>query len=54
MSAVYGHEISARNDPLIPVVEIAQDLGLAVLTPEGSMILKNLPFCEFNILMRTN
>lgn len=49
MSAVYGYEPRARDDPLVQVVEHAQDLGIAVLTPEKSMMLKTFPFCEYTV-----
>ncbi|KAJ8593694.1 cytochrome P450 [Rhizopogon salebrosus TDB-379] len=44
MSAVYGYESSARDDPLVEIIEHAQDLGVAVMTPEKSMMLKTFPF----------
>ncbi|KAG2057780.1 cytochrome P450 [Suillus hirtellus] len=44
MSAVYGYDISARDDPLVQIVVNALDPGSAVLTPERALILKTFPF----------
>ncbi|KAG0693089.1 cytochrome P450 [Suillus ampliporus] len=44
MSVVYGYQPSARDDPLIRVVEHALAIGLEVLTPERAIFLKNFPF----------
>ncbi|OAX33955.1 cytochrome P450 [Rhizopogon vinicolor AM-OR11-026] len=44
MSAVYGYQPSARDDPRVRVMENALDLGFSVLTPERAMILKTFPF----------
>ncbi|OJA20257.1 hypothetical protein AZE42_04310 [Rhizopogon vesiculosus] len=44
MSAVYDYEVSARDDPLVRVVADALDIGLAMMTPERTMVLKLFPF----------
>ncbi|KAG2100409.1 cytochrome P450 [Suillus discolor] len=44
MSAVYGYDISARDDPLVQIVVKALNPGTAVLTPERALILKTFPF----------
>ncbi|OJA20415.1 hypothetical protein AZE42_07495 [Rhizopogon vesiculosus] len=44
LSAVYGYEASARDDPLVQVIGIAQDLGIPLMTPERAMILEIFPF----------
>jgi hypothetical protein len=49
MSVVYGYEPRARDDPLVQVIEHAQDLGIAVMTPEKSKMLKTFPFCECTV-----
>jgi hypothetical protein len=51
MSAVYGYESGARDDPLVEIIEHAQDLGVAVMTPEKSMMLKTFPFSEHMFLV---
>jgi len=48
MSAVYGYDISARDDPLVQIVVKALIPGTAVLTPERALMLKTFPFCELN------
>ena len=47
MSAVYGYHPSAREDPLVRLVESALGLGFVVMTPERAAMLKAFPFCEF-------
>jgi len=44
MSAVYGYDINARDDPLVQIVIKALNPGSAVLTPERALILKTFPF----------
>jgi len=44
MSAVYGYDISARDDPLVQIVIKALNPGSAVLTPERALVLKTFPF----------
>jgi cytochrome P450 len=44
MSAVYGYDISARDDPVVQVVVKALIPGVAVLTPERALMLKTFPF----------
>ncbi|KAG2120520.1 cytochrome P450 [Suillus discolor] len=44
MSTVYGHDASARDDPLVQNVVKALIPGLAVLTPERALMLKTFPF----------
>ncbi|KAG1733009.1 cytochrome P450 [Suillus paluster] len=44
MSVVYDYQPSARDDPLVRVMENALALGLAVLTPESAVLLKMFPF----------
>jgi cytochrome P450 len=44
MSAVYGYDISARDDPLVQIVVKALIPGTAVLTPERALMLKTFPF----------
>ncbi|OJA12804.1 hypothetical protein AZE42_05836 [Rhizopogon vesiculosus] len=44
MSVVYGYEPSPRDDPLVQVITKAVELGIAVMTPERSIILKTFPF----------
>ncbi|KAG0698690.1 cytochrome P450 [Suillus ampliporus] len=44
MPIIYDYQPSARDDPLIRVVEHAQILGLAVLTSERAFLLKMFPF----------
>ncbi|KAG1733011.1 cytochrome P450 [Suillus paluster] len=44
MSVVYDYQPSARDDPLIRVVENALDIALQVLTPERAILLKAFPF----------
>ncbi|KAG0702607.1 cytochrome P450 [Suillus ampliporus] len=44
MSVVYDYQPSARDDPLIRVVEHALAIGLEVLTPERAILLKTFPF----------
>ncbi|KAG1785991.1 cytochrome P450 [Suillus plorans] len=44
MSAVYGYDIGARDDPLVQIVVNALNPGSAVLTPERALILKTFPF----------
>ncbi|KAG0698390.1 hypothetical protein DFH29DRAFT_104007 [Suillus ampliporus] len=43
MSAVYGYDASAHDDPLVQLVIQALVRGLTVLTPERAMILKASP-----------
>jgi hypothetical protein len=50
MSAVYGYDISARDDPVVKIVVKALIPGVAVLTPERALMLKTFPFCELNSL----
>ncbi|KAG2152614.1 cytochrome P450 [Suillus bovinus] len=44
MSAIYGYDISARDDPLVENVVKALVPGVSVLTPQRSLILKKFPF----------
>jgi hypothetical protein len=49
MSAVYGYEPSSRDDPLVQVVETAQEIGITMMTPERAMVVRIFPFCELNV-----
>ncbi|KAG2087119.1 cytochrome P450 [Suillus discolor] len=44
MSATYGYDIGARNDPLVKIVVEALNLSSALLTPETALMLKTFPF----------
>ncbi|KAJ8593700.1 cytochrome P450 [Rhizopogon salebrosus TDB-379] len=44
MSAVYGYEPSSRDDPLVQVVETAQEIGITMMTPERAMMVRIFPF----------
>ncbi|KAG0693088.1 cytochrome P450 [Suillus ampliporus] len=44
MSVVYGYQPSARDDPLIRVMENALAIGLEVIIPERAILLKTFPF----------
>ncbi|KAG2126528.1 cytochrome P450 [Suillus clintonianus] len=44
MSVAYGYHTSARDDPLIRIVENAVAIGLEVVTPERAILLKFFPF----------
>ncbi|KAG0696094.1 cytochrome P450 [Suillus ampliporus] len=44
MSVVYDSQPSARDDPLIRVMENALAIGIAVLIPERAILLKTFPF----------
>jgi hypothetical protein len=48
MSAVYGYDIIARDDPLVQIVVKALVPGSTVLTLKRAMMLKAFPFCKFN------
>jgi len=50
MSAVYDYEPSARDDPLIRLVDTVMHIATAVLTPERAIMLKAFPFCELDFL----
>ncbi|KAG2136656.1 cytochrome P450 [Suillus clintonianus] len=44
MSVVYDYQPSARDDPLIRIMEKAVEIGLKVITPERAILLKLFPF----------
>ncbi|KAG2126532.1 cytochrome P450 [Suillus clintonianus] len=44
MSVVYGYQPSARDDPMIRIVENALAIGLDVLTLERAFLVKTFPF----------
>ncbi|KAG2069085.1 cytochrome P450 [Suillus decipiens] len=44
LSAAYGYKPSARNDPLVRIVEDAVAIGIEVMTPENAILLKLFPF----------
>jgi len=46
MSVTYGYQTSARDDPLVRIIESALAMGLEVMTPERAVLLKMFPFCE--------
>jgi hypothetical protein len=46
MSVTYGYQTSARDDPLVQIMESALAMGLEVMTPERAILLKMFPFCE--------
>jgi len=46
MSAIYGYQSSARDDPLVRIVETAMAVGFDMATPERAMLLKIFPFCK--------
>ena len=48
MFAVYDYQPSARGDPRVEALTNALDIGLSVMTPESSAILKAFPFCELS------
>ncbi|KAG1739604.1 cytochrome P450 [Suillus lakei] len=44
MSAIYDYQPSARDDPLVRIIENAVAIGLEVMTPERAALLKAFPF----------
>ncbi|KAG1739608.1 cytochrome P450 [Suillus lakei] len=44
MSAAYGYQTSARDDPLVRIMENALVIGLEVMTPERAILLRKFPF----------
>ncbi|KAG2368716.1 cytochrome P450 [Suillus spraguei] len=44
LSAAYGYKPSARNDPLVRIIEDAVAIGIEVMTPENAILLKLFPF----------
>ncbi|KAG2104292.1 cytochrome P450 [Suillus cothurnatus] len=44
MSVTYGYQTSARDDPLVQIMESALAMGLEVMTPERAILLKMFPF----------
>ncbi|KAG2126531.1 cytochrome P450 [Suillus clintonianus] len=44
MSVIYDYQPSARDDPLVKIVENALTVGLDIATPERAILLKLFPF----------
>ncbi|KAG1822434.1 cytochrome P450 [Suillus subaureus] len=44
MSTIYGYQPSARDDPLVQIMENALIVGLEMMTPERAALLKAFPF----------
>ncbi|KAG1725604.1 hypothetical protein EDB19DRAFT_260924 [Suillus lakei] len=44
MSVAYGYQTSARDDPLVRIMENALVIGLEVMTPERAILLRMFPF----------
>lgn len=53
LSSVYGYETKARDDPMVPILEIFADRLLAALTPGVTVILETFPFRMFAHAMMT-
>jgi hypothetical protein len=46
MSTIYDYEPSARDDPLVRMMEHTVAVGLEMTTPEKATLLQLFPFCE--------
>jgi hypothetical protein len=50
MSTIYDYQPSARDDPMVQIVENALIIGLEMMTPERAALLNVFPFCKLSIL----
>jgi hypothetical protein len=50
MSSIYDYQPSARDDPMVQIMENALIIGLEMMTPERAALLNAFPFCELGIL----
>lgn len=50
MATVYDYQPSARDDPLVHIVENALISALEVMTPGRAALLNTFPFCKLSTL----
>jgi hypothetical protein len=49
MSTMLDYQPSARDDPLVRMVEDTVAVGIEMTTPENAILLQLFPFCELTL-----
>jgi hypothetical protein len=52
MSTIYDYQPSARDDPLIQIIEDAVVVSLEAMSSERAVLLEAFPFCKLSIISR--
>jgi len=52
MSTIYDYQPSARDDPLVQIIENAVIVSLEAMSSERAVLLEAFPFCKLSIISR--